>query len=244
MSDVGGAARAMEIAVVGMAGRFPGASGLRLFWRNLLARRESIRIFTPEELQASGIPARVYEDPAYVAAKGALDEDIALFDPRFFGLSPREAALIDPQHRALLECAWEAFEDAAHDPRAFPGRIGVFAGAGKNTYLLFNLAPREDLAASADVYAILAGNEKDYLASWPSRACCHSSVTWRWWVGWRSTCRSSAVTTTARRPCCRGTAAAVHSTRRPPARCSATAWRPWCCAGWTMLWRMETRSAR
>ncbi|HEX3529246.1 MAG TPA: thioester reductase domain-containing protein [Thermoanaerobaculia bacterium] len=165
MSDAHGAADPQGIALIGMAGRFPGASGIDRFWRNLIARTESIRIFSREELEASGVPPRIYSDPAYVAAKGALDEDVALFDPRFFGMSPREAALVDPQHRALLECAWEAFEDAAYDPRQFPGRIGSFAGAGKNTYLLFNLAPREDLAASADVYAILAGNEKDYLAS-------------------------------------------------------------------------------
>jgi thioester reductase-like protein len=165
MSDARDAADPQGIAVIGMAGRFPGASGCHRFWRNLIEQRESIRIFSHEELRASGVSPRIYSDPAYVAAKGALDEDIALFDPRFFGMSPRDAALIDPQHRALLECAWEAFEDAAYDPRKFPGQVGAFAGAGKNTYLLFNLAPREDLAASADVYAILAGNEKDYLAS-------------------------------------------------------------------------------
>jgi thioester reductase-like protein len=164
MSSTSEAGLSLGITVIGLAGRFPGASDIAGLWRNLMQGKESIRLFSQEEMRASGVPPKVYLDPAYIPAKGALDEDIALFDPHFFDMSPREAALVDPQHRAMLECAWEAFEDAAHDPRAFPGRIGVFAGAGKNTYLLFNLAPQEDLISSADVYSILAGNEKDYLA--------------------------------------------------------------------------------
>lgn len=153
-----------SVAIVGMAGRFPGAGGLDRFWSNLIRGEVSIRRFTEPELARSGVPAAVYRSPDYRPFKGALDEDVGLFDCRHFGIPPREAALIDPQQRALLECSRDAFEDAACDPGAFPGSIGVFAGAGKNTYLLFNLAASQELALSADLHSILAGNEKDYLA--------------------------------------------------------------------------------
>ncbi|MFG3709270.1 beta-ketoacyl synthase N-terminal-like domain-containing protein, partial [Micromonospora sp. NPDC047670] len=111
------------LAVVGLAGRFPGASNVAEFWRNLCAGVESVTFFSPEELAAAGVPESVYSHPSYVPAKARLD-GVELFDAEFFGFNAHEAEMTDPQHRLFLECAWEALEDAAYDPARFPGRIG------------------------------------------------------------------------------------------------------------------------
>src|SRR5262249_6838003 len=116
------------IAIVGMACRFPGASTPDAFWHNLRAGVESITAFTPEALRAAGLDPAWTRDPRYVPAKGVLDGADA-FDAGFFGVSPREAALMDPQLRVFLETAWTALEDAGHDARKYPGAIGVFAGS-------------------------------------------------------------------------------------------------------------------
>lgn len=127
------------IAVVGMAGRFPGAPDIRSFWTNVRAGRETVTFFSPGELAAAGIMESLYRRENYVAAKGTLD-GVELFDPGFFGMSEQEATIMDPQHRIFLECAWEALEDAAYDPARFDGRIGVYGGVGMNTYLLSSIA--------------------------------------------------------------------------------------------------------
>lgn len=95
----------LEIAIIGMAGRFPGAKNIEEFWQNLRNGVESITTFTNEELLAGGIDPDLLNDPNYVKA-GAVLEDIELFDAEFFGFNPREAEIIDPQHRLFLECAW------------------------------------------------------------------------------------------------------------------------------------------
>jgi amino acid adenylation domain-containing protein len=123
-----------SIAVVGMAGRFPGAPDVDAFWRNLCAGAESISFFTADELAAEGIAEDALADPAYVRANGVL-AGVDLFDADFFTIAPGEAAVMDPQHRLLLETAWEALEDAGCDPARAGGRIGVFAGVAANTYL-------------------------------------------------------------------------------------------------------------
>jgi thioester reductase-like protein len=151
-------------AVIGMAGRFPGAPTVAEFWRNLRDGLESVRVFSEDELAAAGIGQQVSQRPDYVPAKPVLDR-IEDFDAEFFRISPREAALTDPQHRIFLECAWEALEDAGHDSWTQPGRIGVFASAGKNTYLLFHLLGETDWPLSEEVFQLLIGNEKDYLAT-------------------------------------------------------------------------------
>src|SRR5688572_12496985 len=112
------------IAVVGMAGRFPGAEDVERFWKNLAEGIESVRFFRREELLAAGVDAAQVDDPAYVPARAALD-GAELFDAGLFGYSPREAEVMDPQHRLLLECAWEALEHAGYDPRRYDGLIGV-----------------------------------------------------------------------------------------------------------------------
>ncbi|HMB71220.1 MAG TPA: beta-ketoacyl synthase N-terminal-like domain-containing protein, partial [bacterium] len=128
----------LEIAVIGMALRVPGAVTVETFWDNLRNGVESITRFTPDELRAAGVPEELIADPKYVPAAGVID-DHDLFDAAFFGYPPREAEVMDPQHRAFLECAWEAVEAAGIDPSRTRQRVGVFAGAGMSAYLLRNL---------------------------------------------------------------------------------------------------------
>src|SRR5882762_11021469 len=122
-----------DIAIVGMAGRFPGARNLDEFWENLAGGVESIVRLSDREILESGVPASWLNSPNYVKAAPILDEPGHL-DAAFFGFSPMEAKTMDPQHRLLLELAYEALEHAGHDPDRFPGRIGVFTGAALNTY--------------------------------------------------------------------------------------------------------------
>src|SRR3954464_8700325 len=96
-----------EIAVVGLAGRFPGAASTNEFWRNLREGVESIRVLSDSELLENGASLSDITDPAYVRAAAVLD-GVDQFDAGFFGLSPRDASIMDPQHRHFLECAWEA----------------------------------------------------------------------------------------------------------------------------------------
>ncbi len=152
-----------EIAIVGRAGRFPGAPDLEAFWRNLAAGVESIVFFSPEELRAAGVPEEVLRDPAYVPACGWL-AGAELFDAPLFGMSPREARTTDPQHRLFLECAWEALEDAGCDPARFPGLVGVFAGSSLSRYMLAVHAD-PDLGPTLDPYQLAIGNDKDFLAT-------------------------------------------------------------------------------
>ncbi|MFP2925792.1 beta-ketoacyl synthase N-terminal-like domain-containing protein [Pyxidicoccus sp. 3LG] len=156
------APRETDIAIIGMACRFPGAANLDTFWRNLREGVESITFFSEEELARSGLPTELIRDPRYVRAAGIL-ENVEGFDAGLFGYSPREAELIDPQQRLFLECAWEALEHAGCDPRRYPEPIGVYAGCGLNTYLLNNLASHEQLQASARAFQVLISNDKDLL---------------------------------------------------------------------------------
>lgn len=149
------------IAVIGMAGRFPGASNVDRFWRNLKDGVESIRPFTEDELAASGVDDTTRNDPRFVNA-GAPMPEADRFDAAFFGINAREAEIMDPQHRALLETAWEALEDAGYDPERSPGSVGVFAGVGPNTYFERNLATRPDMLKLLGRYSVLLGSEKEY----------------------------------------------------------------------------------
>jgi amino acid adenylation domain-containing protein len=153
-----------DIAVIGLAGRFPGAPDVRRLWLNLAAGREGIRFFTAEELIAAGVDPELVARPDYVKAKGILG-DVDLFDAAFFGLNPREVELMDPQHRVFLECAWEALEDAGWDAERYPGQAGVYAGLSMNTYLLMNLLSHMELVASADTLQASLGNDKDPLTA-------------------------------------------------------------------------------
>ena len=153
------------IAVIGMAGRFPGARNLTEFWRNLRDGVESISTLSDEQLIAAGVTAAELGNPDYVRAAAIL-EDVDRFDAAFFGLSPRDAAIMDPQHRQFLECAWEALENAGWSADEFRGRVGVYAGSGMNSYLFHNLLANPELVASAGLFLLKqTGNDKDVLAS-------------------------------------------------------------------------------
>jgi acyl transferase domain-containing protein len=152
------------IALTGMAGRFPGAETVGAFWRNLVEGREAIRLASEEELQAAGVDAALIADPDYVRASSQV-KDPEYFDAPFFGFSAREAEIIDPQQRVFLECAWSALEDAGCDPSAFAGAIGVFAGAGLNTYAPVNLMSHPELLESVGWYQAMVANDKDFLCS-------------------------------------------------------------------------------
>lgn len=160
MAEAGGE----KIAIVGMAGRFPGADTVEQFWNNICEKKESITFFAPEQLRAAGVPDSVIQAPNYVPAKGVL-HDVAGFDAAFFRFTPREAQITDPQQRLFLECAWEALEDAGCVPERFKGRIGVYGGVGINQYLVNNLAAHPELVASVGDYALMLGNDKDFLCT-------------------------------------------------------------------------------
>ncbi|MDE3155379.1 MAG: SDR family NAD(P)-dependent oxidoreductase [Acidobacteriota bacterium] len=161
MSEASGAD---AIAIVGLAGRFPGAASIEAFWRHLCAGTEAIRTYTDADLAAAGVPAAALAQSGFVKA-GALLDGVDRFEPAFFGFTPREAELLDPQHRLFLECAWEALETAGYDPARYAGPIGLFGGASLNTYLLFNLAPNRSLIESVGFYQTCIANDKDSLTT-------------------------------------------------------------------------------
>ena len=153
------------IAIVGMAGRFPKAHNLAEFWQNLRDGVESIRTFSDAELLDAGVRPEELANPDYVKS-GTVLEDVAMFDAAFFGFSPKDAAVMDPQHRHFLECAWEALENAGHAPENFAGSIGVYAGSGLNAYMIHNLLNNRRLMESAGLFLIRqTGNDKDVLAT-------------------------------------------------------------------------------
>ncbi|AWK88323.1 type I polyketide synthase [Azospirillum thermophilum] len=152
------------VAVVGLACRLPGADSPDAFWRLLRSGGEAITRFTAGELEAAGFDPAVTGQPGFVAAKGVLAEADG-FDAGFFGFSPREAALMDPQHRVFLECAWMALEDAGYDPKGHPGAIGVFAGSILSTYLLRHLWPNRSLVETAGTFQLAVGNDPTFLAT-------------------------------------------------------------------------------
>jgi len=152
-----------SVAVVGMAGRFPAAASVAELWQLLDQEREATRWLTDEELLAANVSPSAIRDPNYVRASLILP-DMEMFDAEFFGFSPRDAAILDPQHRHFLECAWEALEDAGHMPDRFPGSIGVFAGCGMQAYLAYNLLSNPELLEQVGLFLLRhTGNDKDFL---------------------------------------------------------------------------------
>jgi acyl transferase domain-containing protein len=149
---------AADIAIIGMAGRFPGAPSVGALWENLAAGRETLSRLTEAELRDNGVPEELLRDSAYVPVKGLVD-DAEQFDNEFFGYSPREAALMDPQIRWMHECAWSALEDAGYDPYRYRKRIGIYAGAGSNPHWHAQ-ALLSAQGAAADFVA-----DKDYLCA-------------------------------------------------------------------------------
>lgn len=153
-----------EVAIIGMACRFPGAPNLDTFWQNLKDGVESRTEFTDEELLAAGVPLATINGPDYVKAGFVLDQ-VEDFDAAFFDFSPRQAQLTDPQQRLFLETSWQALEQANIDVTRVAGAVGVYAGTGISTYLLEYYAALSALDSSPNYLQRLIGNEKDYLAT-------------------------------------------------------------------------------
>ncbi len=152
-----------DVAIIGMAGRFPGANTVEELWDVLREGRETTRFFSEEELDTS-IPAAVRHDPLYVRARGIIDH-AEEFDPAFFGLSPKLAAAMDPQQRVFLEVAWETLEQAGYLPAHYAGRVGVFAGTGNNSYFIQNVLPNQAIVEQLGDFQVMTVSEKDYLAT-------------------------------------------------------------------------------
>ena len=158
-----------DVAIIGIAGRFPGARDPEEFWRNLQNGVESISRLADDELEVRNA-AELARLPNYVRARGVI-EGADQFDPEFFGMYPKEAAITDPQHRIFLECCWEALENAGYDPLAYPAPVGVFAGCSVNTYFLEQLCTSREFlrdytgAYQVGNYTILTGSNSDFLAT-------------------------------------------------------------------------------
>lgn len=159
MSDTG-----IEIAIIGLAGRFPGANDPEEFWRNIAEGRDSITRFTDEQLLREGVTRDEFDDIHYVRAAGVLG-NIKNFDADFFGFTPREAQLMDPQIRLFMECAWEAIEDAGYDSSTYSGRIGVFGGSSRNAYYQDNIRPEPNTLDAASKYQLHLLNAPDFLTT-------------------------------------------------------------------------------
>lgn len=154
-----------DIAIIGISIRFPGANTTEKFWENLCNGKESITFFEEDELINSGVSEAIISDPKFVKALPKL-ENIDLFDADFFGYSPKEAAIIDPQGRLLLECAWEALENSGYTSEKTNDSIGVFVGSNWSSYLTRNLAhliAKEE--AIQDEVNYIYPNSSDYLAT-------------------------------------------------------------------------------
>ncbi len=153
-----------SIAIIAMAGRFPQSQTLGEFWQKLCDGEESVTFLSPDEDRALASDPTLRNNPHYVPA-GAFLENIDLFDASFFGYTMREAQIIDPQHRLLLECAWEVLEQAGYDTHQYPGRIGVYAGASASIYQLYHIYPNRELEKSMGGFQMMLGNDRDFLAT-------------------------------------------------------------------------------
>ena len=151
------------IAIIGMVGRFPGAKNIDEFWQHLCDAQESISFFSNEELENLGIDPAWLQSPNYIKAAACLS-DIGMFDAPFFDFSPREAEFMDPQHRIILECAWEALETAGYIPGLSKGLTGVYLGANLSVYMLSQLSSQADFRKSIGL-SIALGNDPHYLAT-------------------------------------------------------------------------------
>ncbi|MBR9650563.1 type I polyketide synthase [Thalassovita aquimarina] len=156
---------AADIAIVGMAAHLPGAQSVQEYWTNLRDGIESIRHLSREELLAAGEAPHLIQRDDYVPAAAPLD-GFKEFDAEFFGFSPKEAAILDPQHRHFLEVSWEALENAGHPPENFDGPIGVFGGCGMGSYFYFNICSNRDLVDSTGMFLLRhTGNDKDFMVT-------------------------------------------------------------------------------
>lgn len=152
------------IAIVGIACRFPGANNPDEYWSTLRNGSVSVSQFSDQELIAEGIDARTLQQPNYVKANGII-ANADMFDAGFFGYNAYDATMMDPQHRFFLECAWEAIENAGYNAEKMPGIVGVYAGAGMNTYLVRNIVPHLGRLEALEQFQLMISSDKDYIAT-------------------------------------------------------------------------------
>lgn len=152
-----------KIAIVGIDCRLPGANNAQEFWENLVKEKESLVEFTEEELKEAGVPPKTYNNPNYVRRRGVV-RDAEMFDAEFFNFTPREAELLDPQHRLFLECAWHALEDGGIDPFNTDKKVAVFGGTG-SPYHLLDTIENESVLKYANGTSIITSNDKDYVTT-------------------------------------------------------------------------------
>lgn len=155
--------RDKDIAIIGMAGRFPGAEDITTYWRNLLDGLETITTFTEEELRASGVDEELIGAPNYIRRRGILG-DAQHFDASFFDITPRDAEIMDPQHRNFLECSWLAFENAGYVPSTYPGKVSVFGGTG-TAWHLQQAGANQEVQKYASGASLVTNNDKDYVTT-------------------------------------------------------------------------------
>ncbi|WP_397543996.1 SDR family NAD(P)-dependent oxidoreductase [Roseovarius salis] len=154
-----------DIAIVGMSLKVPGAQNTQEFWRNLASGTESIERLDEARLRDAGERPELMADSNYVPAAAPL-QGFAEFDAEFFGFGPKDAAILDPQHRKFLEVCWEAMEQSGHAPGTGSGDVGVFAGCGMGSYLYFNICSNPDLVDDVGMFLLRhTGNDKDFLAT-------------------------------------------------------------------------------
>ncbi len=153
-----------DIAIIGMAGRFPGADNIDEFWKVISEGKEVITYYSKEELLAKGVDKDLIENKNYVYANGKIDT-ADLFDSEFFGIASTEADFMDPQHRVFLEDCYNALESAGYTPEKYKGEIGVFAGCGMNNYLLKNLFQQHESLRSLGEFQTIINNNSDYLTT-------------------------------------------------------------------------------
>jgi acyl transferase domain-containing protein/surfactin synthase thioesterase subunit/acyl carrier protein len=159
-----GPRRNVDIAIIGLSCRFPGAATAEEYWKNLCDGVESVTFFSDQELVAAGVDPSLVANPGYVKASPML-QDVEMFDASFFGYSPKDAALMDPQQRLFLEVSWEAFENAGYDPTGYPGKVGVLSTGGGvvASYLLAKLHHADFPGQTASTSHI--NNDKDFLST-------------------------------------------------------------------------------
>ncbi len=158
-----GGGRLPDIAIIGMAGRFPGAPDVDALWKNLLSGVESVTYFREDEIDPL-VPAELRADPQYVRARAVID-GVEQFDAAFFGVNPKEAELMDPQQRLFLETCWEGLERAGYSPDTAGGLVGVFGGVYNNGYYANHVQRRPDLVDRVGAFQVMTANEKDYVAT-------------------------------------------------------------------------------
>lgn len=152
------------IAIIGISARFPKADNISQFWNNLVKGIDCVERFSVDSLRAAGVADTVLNHSKFIPCGGRIN-DAEMFDASFFGYSPREASLMDPQHRIFLECGWGAIEDSGYDVSRLDCSVGVFASCGMNHYLIHNILANPSIAANSNEIQLILGNDKDFLTT-------------------------------------------------------------------------------